>query len=769
MDLTANVARTAHDQKNVNKLRVPEFGVLQVRLEAGGKLSKSYTVRGAPAAKAANTGTDDFHFAPGPQLDAATWAVAPSRTDKVKITYELHNPFLAIEKATLELFRRFSAAPVWTRQLKDDELLHGQHTLKFGDETEWDGNVGAHDAFPDQFLTVEHSPYKLKLTVEGKNGICVSPAAWTYLHVLIAKLELEYGPDEVVAEPDEGEGDDRAVFAALKAQGASPPVKDTKVKVYLTSNKFKKGHSMADNSLYTVYEGLWGDGPEIPLFAKVHTKSSADQPVLAPKSLGKVRFLWDWESESSGTPTEFVQRAQDYDVQATKPTGQNNHTARGGKRGPGAVAVFPAQAGYAPADTLQPGEFPFKVEACPAPRVWSAYSYAWTDKKLAAKTGVFFQPSRMAGDAYSITVHVAHDVNQAGNVKLNVDSDAPLPLDASLKASTGTFEVWRKLHFRKYLKKTAGATTLNLASIANCYTRAFVEIENAAGAAQVMDEATWNNAFKAAMSEEAVLVKLLVDPSVNQHAAGPAGAYFRTRAELMQAWRKLVITHALTAAGVPAARAERIATAAAGQSRASDAHAQAGAAASMAGYGPEDSSRIAGIASTGWAFVGNSMNNPANGLDTEAKYAAALQKLALKILKEVFDAQLPDGDGVTIFQTERPHNQTHRLHAVSFGLALDFPSGTEDKCGFLLMGWAGCVRCGLDKLSAHEIGHHLFLPHPPDTWERRDYKAHDKDVNSCLMSYNENTAMELCGFCQLRLRGWDKSALDPDGTRNQRG
>jgi hypothetical protein len=36
------------------------------------------------------------------------------------------------------------------------------------------------------------------------------------------------------------------------------------------------------------------------------------------------------------------------------------------------------------------------------------------------------------------------------------------------------------------------------------------------------------------------------------------------------------------------------------------------------------------------------------------------------------------------------------------------------------------------------------------------------------MSYNYNTAMELCGFCRLRLRGWDKSKLDPDGTRNKK-
>jgi hypothetical protein len=28
--------------------------------------------------------------------------------------------------------------------------------------------------------------------------------------------------------------------------------------------------------------------------------------------------------------------------------------------------------------------------------------------------------------------------------------------------------------------------------------------------------------------------------------------------------------------------------------------------------------------------------------------------------------------------------------------------------------------------------------------------------------------MELCGFCQLRLRGWDKDQLDPTGAPNKK-
>ena len=50
--------------------------------------------------------------------------------------------------------------------------------------------------------------------------------------------------------------------------------------------------------------------------------------------------------------------------------------------------------------------------------------------------------------------------------------------------------------------------------------------------------------------------------------------------------------------------------------------------------------------------------------------------------------------------------------------------------------------------------------------KKNDYDAHDRKVKNCLMSYLPATR-ELCGFCQLRLRGWDKSVLKP-GRKNSK-
>ena len=170
---------------------------------------------------------------------------------------------------------------------------------------------------------------------------------------------------------------DRAGRKSARGAGAT-------IKVPLESNIFKKGHSMFDNSLFTEYETMWDKGALLPIFAKVWIKDSADAAVLAPKALGKVKFLWDWESKLAPTAVAFVNQAQDYEKSTTKPKGENCHKKRGGKRGKGGDAVFPKQAGYAPQPALTASVFPFEVEECPKPRTWACYSYAWSDGKLAS-------------------------------------------------------------------------------------------------------------------------------------------------------------------------------------------------------------------------------------------------------------------------------------------------------------------------------------------------------------------------------------------------
>lgn len=795
------VAFTAPDNTNANRLRIPDCGVVSLRLVAGDKKtgkkkSNSYLPPDAPKPKKAEAGSDDFHFAP----DA----------ESISIVYELDNKFEVIRTARIELFSRYRQAPLWTldlTKLGDDWFSHGEHTVK------WDGRIItptsthtgvkvkgksglAHDLtvdapdialqpdFPDGYVTLARTPYKLKLTIGAGSALVFPAVAWTYFHILVNKVELAYGSDMMLPTPPPppqvgiwlGPGDHRPVLAALIAQEANPPAKGAKVKVLLGSNCFKiASKEMFKNSLYTYYEVIWGDGPMIPILATIKIADSRNQPVLAPKALGRVKFLWDWESKSAAMPGEtFVNQAQDFHQGITKPKGQNCHKDRGGKRADDAKAVFPAQPGYAPADVLTDGVFPFEVVACPAPRTWAAYSYAWRDKLLAGKTGVIFQPSRMAGDSYALSLYVAWDKDVNDKETLNVDADAPLPCAEALKVTSGVFEVWRKLHLRKLVRKTAtGMPALNLDTICGCYKRAFLELENVSGTPDDFASNDWDVAITAATGTWTAKDKLLLHPDP-QHAKGPAGVYFRTRDEYMIAWREKEIRAGLTAINVSDVYIDAIAPGAASAANAVAAGVVSDSVASPH-YNPGDVAIIKSEVKAKWKDVTDWMDNKANGYDTNPKYAKKMEAKAIAVLIKVFDTKFTHGDGVYIFQVEQSHNLVHiQAGGVILGEALDFSHATPLRCGFLLMCRAGGVSCGLEKVCAHEIGHHFFLPHPPDSGEKKDHKAHDHGYqavlfgkSSCLMSYNFSTAMELCGFCQLRLRGWSKEKLDPVGKKNQ--
>lgn len=128
--------------------------------------------------------------------------------------------------------------------------------------------------------------------------------------------------------------------------------------MHLVSNLFSTGNDKANNSAFTTYRTLWGDGPAIPLFAKILLKKSDDKEVEVPEAVGKVRLQWDYEDEAEDVSRhfteakEYLEASLDRYRDTTKPKGDNCHRDHGGKRGDDGKSVFPAQAGYAPEDAL---------------------------------------------------------------------------------------------------------------------------------------------------------------------------------------------------------------------------------------------------------------------------------------------------------------------------------------------------------------------------------------------------------------------------------
>ncbi len=496
MPRTARIARTAHDLDHVNHLRFPAFQLVSLFLKAGAKTSKSYTT--APQAGDGG-GSDDFHFLP--------------EMETIEIHYQIDDPFVIADHGKLELFTRFEDKPLWSLDLAalgDDWLTHGKHVVK------WDGRIvnpsakqegtaegegishdlnrfspdkTVHPAFPDGYITLEHTPYELRitLTADSTPELAGRPAeAWTYFHLLIKGYEFVLGEELIIPG---GADRDKAVRKQIETDGGVPAPNAVR-KVVLTSNIFSvNDNERTNDTAFVEYQKAWQNGPKIPVIAKIRLASSDDTAVKLEEAgkgavaLGRAKFLWDWEDPDetfthSEKPKAFISAAIDYYKATTGPKGDNCHKDHGGKRGAGADAIFPPQAGYDPADNLQPATFPFPVTAS-AGRNWAAFSQAWTRGKLKGCTGVVFEPSRIAGDDYKLSIYLAYDRTAKDKLTLDVDSQ-PLTAPDAIKATTGLFQLWRGVDIARYIRKTAAVPDLTAqwGQAADIYKQAYIDLRH---------------------------------------------------------------------------------------------------------------------------------------------------------------------------------------------------------------------------------------------------------------------------------------------------
>ena len=751
MKRTVYTARTAFDLKHVNRLGVPEFAILDLRLAAGAKTSQFFQPADAPPPAAAESGAADFHFVP--------------EKETVEIRYEIENRFLLVDGAKLELFTRFEKDPLWTLDFKDlgeDWWAHGKHVIK------WDGRIVkptakqpgtakdgglAHDltsitpdktiaAFADGYVTLEYTPYKLRLTLTSTDGAGYGNPdyAWTYYQVLLKSIELELGAEEMIpaAAVDDAEHKRnkalRTVIADLPAADAAAAKK-----IFLISNVFKiAGGEMANNTAFTEYQTLWGDGPQIPIVAKIRLSASDDSEVKIDETdkgavaLGKVKFLWDWEDPDEDVagqqthtvpPKTFISSAIDYykaGTDQTYPKGDNCHKDRGGKRGPGAAAIFPPQPGYDPKDALDAGKLPFVVEAS-TERKWAALSQGWTKGIAKGKTGVAFRPSRMGGDDYILSVYLAYDKTDKDKLALNV-KDEPLVAATALKVKTGKFQMWREMHLARYMRKKntiADFLGPNLGAIRGNFNEAYMEVVDKMQAADKFEiPAAGYNGFAVARLAAAgnAIINLAVDPAAD-HSSTASTFLVRDHTAFKAAVDVMLTGTGVLPAALPAARA---------------------------------------------TWLSNKL------VDTPVKYSNVLNDLFNAPSKAVVnDLNTLNGanSGITIVQFNFLDSNRAALDGTAGlstlnGSAVDVPGNARDKCCFIF--WNPRVDTFV-----HEIGHHLFLPHFGPQPAAFVGNVHDAADLACIMTYNRPRPT-FCGFCQLRMRGWDATALNTAGASNKK-
>lgn len=631
--------------------------------------------------------------------------LAPGK-ETIKIAYRVTDDTTKVTGGKIEVFRKKDNVLLKTLTLAAGDLTPGSH------EVPWDGAIDAHADFPDAFVTAEHSPYSIEITL---TGACKgSPDTQTAeLKVELDSLEVELGDRAKLTDPKHLKIYD--ALGSLPAAGASATLK-------LESNLFKTSSAemnATSGASFTEYQTLWGQGPKLPLRAKLWFKTSTGTKVLAPKAWGKRKLVWDWEDvpeDTSGLNARaktYVRDSVDYDRAKTKPKGDNGHADRGGKR----------SANGKPEVLLPLGGFTARAGA---KRVWALFGEPAKSGADEGQSCVIFQPSRLAGDAFRLKVYFEPDPSK--------DLDVETALAAPFEWESGTFTIWREIHVSAYKKKKATIASYNHGTLAANFVPAFMEVvDKTGGHATTMPKASYDADFNAAIATYPDLVKKhAIDPTASQYDATEAAVAFRSYADFKAS---LVVEEEakLIAAGTaaPAARTQAQATVA--------------------------------------TFL------TAQSLQSAPLYANKCNQWGLNIAIAGCKNMLGPSPGITLLQFNRCHNQEGLATTKYNGVA---PSGMVGsgryKQAFIQFALGSSYSGGsnsLEQTVSHEIGHHLFLPHrasPSKTPAGHQPDAHDAADAHCMMTYNYSAPREFCGLCLLRMRGWDHRKLDKNAASNKK-
>jgi hypothetical protein len=644
--------------------------------------------------------------------------IASGKEDpKPKIKWTIKDPSVAVTEGKFELFRTKDpedTAPIWTQSLSTDQLREGDHEL------EWDGQIGSHSDFPDSYVSIEYSPYRLKLTVTDGGKKEEKEAKF---EVTVMDFEILLGDKAVLSDAK-----DTALYDVLKTDGALPAA-GSKLKVKLISNLFKvdggggNGEmSNASSASFDQFKTLWGEGPRIPIEAKVWIKNSKGAKVLAPKAWGKRKILWDWESVSPdlsaihAAAKTYVETAQNYNKDVSKPKGDNSHKDRGGKRtDDGATVVFSRDSG---------GTFPYAVSAG-STRKWAGLSEPAKSGDKEGWSGTVFRPARMAGDGYKVTAYFDPSPKK--------ELDAEGALTAAWKKDTGTFEMWREIHLSRYIKKSAGITGFSVATFQGYYEKAFVKVEDKTTGTDTMTKAQYDTAFTAAIAARPAFQRThCIDTAASQFDGGDHAVTYRSHA-------------AMKASLIAKIKADL---------KAADATLSDAAATTQA------------TAQATTALNGQNLGTPSDYADAACMWSISISLAACGIY-------MGANDGVTIIQFNGTDNLVPTATTVINGYAPTFSSSGRSKCAFIqyAMTYSGSSNT-MEQTISHEVGHHMFLPHAPLPSTRlpggAEAAAHDQADTHCLMGYDFTAERKFCGKCLLRMRGWDHSKLDKDGTKNKK-
>ncbi len=743
MSRPAYIARTANDLTHVNRVGLPTFSLFDFRIGIGDKTSKFYFPDDAPPFKGQENGKDDFHFIP--------------EKETAEIRYEIDDRCGLVTGMKLEAFAVFKKDPLFTidfATLGSDWWSHGKHAIKWDGRlvkpaaeakgTEKDDGSWAHDFttidpdksledFPDGYTTLEFTPYKFRLTLASKDWEDFGNPVygWTYWQILLKKLELDLGAVETIPAAvvdDDEHKRNKAVYKQVSDDGKVPDDGQTR-KIKLISNIFKTASAeMGTNSAYSEYKTMWDQGPKIPIIAKIRLKDSADAEVKMEESdkgcvcLGNAQFLWDWEDAvedtsqtGGGKAKTFVDQAINYKKAATdeSPKGDNCHKDRDGKRGTGALVIFPEQTGYDPKDSLDAGKFPFKIEKAKK-RKWAALSKCWTKGKMKGQTGIVFNPSRMAGDDYVLSVYLANEWQAKDDRRLD-NKDEKLKANGDAKKKTGKFQIWRELHLSKYVRKKNSISDFissSLGAIQGIYKNAYVQIEDKAVKSEQTTAGYNGLAQNRVTGAGNVILNHAVDPAAD-HSSTASAFLTRDRTACRNAYR-----------------------------------------ASLVPLNPGATAVALDNAADQW------MTN--KGMGSDANYSSTVDgalRMPAKLLADDVNAIGGANDGITIVHFDFPSSSARRwTRAASWDRLSMSPARPATSAAL------SYLRLPLTHLSTRSgitcFSRTLVRSRTPST-----IATTIRRISRASSTYNRPRPT-FCGYCMLRLRGWNADPMSATGASN---
>jgi hypothetical protein len=325
------------------------------------------------------------------------------------------------------------------------------------------------------------------------------------------------------------------------------------------------------------------------------------------------------------------------------------------------------------------------------------------DGEFTGKTAINLVPGPQAGDAYQVVARFDP----------RVELDAPYP-QTELVARSGVVVTKRRVTIVKLMKKLAAVPEIAPGTLADSgpFVEAALHFEVPNPSYEVVDEATYNTLVAAAVAADPV-AQAIVDPTANQALDGPWLITFRP-------WSAM--------------------------------------GAILAAWPTTDPIRL-----KLWLAERD-----------ENAYIDLCRFTAAAIGKKVVPAFASSESGVTLFLTDGITNHDDRQQELVDQARPGGPrlkeAGETYPLGNIFRGMAWLASTA-ERTLWHELGHVLCMPHAPAlvATEQGPVPAtwlHDMDTRHCIMNYDMNDK-QFCGFCNLRLRGWNGSTLKPNAASNR--